>query len=83
MSDDAIIIFIVLIAALAVIGWLCYLGAGLVLAFTAFVMELPTILSIIMFIIFPPTLMVFLVGLAFIHFGIANAITKSDSNAIK
>ena len=71
MGDDAILIIIVLVIALMLIGWLLYLAAGLVLLFTAFVMQLPIILSIIMFILFPPTLIVFLVGLAFLHFGIA------------
>lgn len=82
MGDDAIII-IAVVVALMIVGWLLYLAAGLVLLFTAFVMELPTILAIVMFIIFPPTLIVFLVGLAFVHFGIADAMARADSAAPK
>ena len=79
MSEEAIIIIILAIIAIFIIGWLLYLAAGLVLVFTAFVMELPIILAIIMFILFPPTLIVFLVGLAFIHFGVADAMARSNS----
>jgi hypothetical protein len=49
--------------------------AGLVIAFTAFTVGLPPIIAILMFIIFPPTFIVFLVGLAFIQFGVADAMT--------
>ena len=83
MSDDTLIIIVVIVIALAIIVWLLYLAAGLVLVFTAFVIELPLILSIIMFIIFPPTLIVFLVGLAFMYFGIADAMIGSDSGTPK
>ena len=80
MSETAIAIIALVIFAVLIIGWLLYLAAGLVLVFTAFVMKLPTILAIIMFILCPPTLIVFLVGLAFIHFGIADRLAGSNSD---
>ncbi len=82
MSDTAVLIIVIAVIALAILAivvWLLYLAAGLVLAFTAFVMELPIIVTILMFILFPPTLIVFLVGLAFIWFGVADALASSDS----
>ena len=72
MGNEAILTILGLVIGLMLIGWLLYLGAALVLAFTNFVMQLPMIISIIMFILFPPTIIVFLVGLAFLHFGIAS-----------
>ncbi len=79
MSDTAILIIIGVVVALVVVVWLLYLAAGLVLMFTAFVMTLPTIVAILMFILFPPTFIVFLVGLAFIQLGIADALASSKS----
>ncbi len=79
MSDTAILIIIGVVVALVIVVWLLYLAAGLVLMFTAFVTELPTIVAVLMFILFPPTFIVFLVGLAFIKFGIADALASSDS----
>lgn len=82
MSDTAIIIIIGVVIALVIVVSLLYLAAGLVLMFTAFVMELPTIVTILMFILFPPTFIVFIVGLAFIKFGIADTLVSSDSNQV-
>ncbi len=81
MSDTAVIIIIIVVAVivLAIVVWLLYLAAGLVLLFTAFVMELSPIVAILMFILFPPTLIVYLAGLAFIQFGVADALARSDS----
>ncbi len=50
MSDTAILIIIGVVLALAVVVWLLYLAAGLVLMFMAFVRELPAIVAILMFI---------------------------------
>lgn len=80
MSDDAVIIIVVIAIALIVLVWLSYLAAGIVLAFTAFVMDLPLIVTVLMFILFPPTLIVFLVGLAFIYFGIIDRLAGSNSD---
>lgn len=80
MSDEVVLIIVVAVIGLVIVGWVLYLAAGLVLAFTAFVMELPTIVTVLMFIVFPPTFIVFLVGLAFIRFGIADALVPSDSD---
>jgi len=80
MDEDTVIIIVVVAIALIVLVWLLYFAAGLVLVFTVFVMELPIVLTILMFIIFPPTLFVFLVGLAFIRFGIADALAASTSD---
>ena len=79
MSDTAVLIIVIAVIALAIVVWLLYLAAALVLVFAAFVMELPIIVTILMFILFPPTLIVFLVGLAFIRFGVADALAPSDS----
>ena len=66
MTEDQIItlIIIVLIAL-----FLLYLAAGLVVIFTGFVLSLPPILYILLFILFPPTLIVVLIGLLFIALG--------------
>lgn len=79
MSDTAILIIIGVVVVLAIVVWLLYLAAGLVLMFTAFVMELPTMVAILMFILFPPTLIAYLVGLAFIQFGVTGTLAPSDS----
>jgi hypothetical protein len=54
-GETLTLVLIFAVLALAVIAWVVYLSAGLILAFTAFVMGLPTILVILMFVIFPPT----------------------------
>lgn len=74
---DGSSIFLGMFALLVIVGIvvaIAYLAAGMTLAFTAFVMSLPLIISIVMFIVFPPTLIVFLVGYAMIQFGVADKI---------
>jgi hypothetical protein len=76
MSDTAIVITVVLAAlvilllALGLIVWLVPVAARLVLAFTAFLMGLPFLLTILVFILFPPTLVVFLIGIALMQLGV-------------
>ena len=75
MSNTALTItvlvagFVVLLLALALIAWLVPFVARLVLAFTAFVMDLPLLLGLLLFILFPPTLVVFLIGIALMQLG--------------
>lgn len=69
MTSGIWILIIGLLVVIAVIAWIAYLATGLTLIFTAFVMRLPAVLSILMFIIFPPTLIVFLMGYAILEFG--------------
>lgn len=78
MSNEVVAIIVIALIVLAIVVWLLYLASALILGFTVFVLELPLIVSIIMFIVFPPTLIVFLVGLAFIRFGIADAFAGSS-----
>jgi len=70
-GDTVFIVIVVAVVAVIVIGWLLYLAAGLIMLFTAFVAELPVIISILLFVLFPPTLVVFLVGLAMLKLGLA------------
>ncbi len=79
MSDEALTLIIVGVIALAIIGFLLYLAAGLILAFTAFVIKLPLILSILMFVLFPPSFIVFLIGLALIYFGFVERLAGEPS----
>lgn len=83
MSNEIVGIIVIVLIVLGIVVWLLYLASALVLVFTGFVLELPLIVSIIMFVVFPPTLIVFLVGLAFIHFGIAEAFAGSEVDAPK
>ena len=80
---DGSLIFLGIFALLVIVGIviaIAYLAAGMTLAFTAFVMNLPLIISIVMFIVFPPTLIVFLVGYAMIQFGVADKVLKDKAN---
>ena len=65
MSDNevAILIVIVLIAI-----FLIWIASKLIIVFTLFALELPLIISIPMFILFPPTFIVFLIGLFLLMF---------------
>ena len=63
MSSEPIVALLVLVGILLLLLWILRLCATLVLVFTAFMIELPLILSIPAFIIFPPAFLVFLGGL--------------------
>lgn len=67
MNADAIVSMVflaaVVIGVLLLLLWILRISATLVIAFTAFMLELPLILSIPAFIIFPPAFFVFLGGL--------------------
>lgn len=79
MTDGSLLL-VALVVLLWVLGlaaaiaiFLGFVAGGLVLAFTAFVASLwdsVPLLVILMFILFPPTLIVYLVGLAMIKLGI-------------
>lgn len=79
MSETAILIAFAVVIGLGMLIWVLYLAATLVLLFTAFVIQLPIIFSILMFILFPPTFIVFLAGLAFIQLGVGETPVSSDS----
>jgi len=76
MSDATLVIIVVFAALMALslvlglIVWLVPIAARLVLAFTAFLMGLPFLLTILVFILFPPTLVVFLIGVALMQLGV-------------
>ena len=57
-----LVILTVLGLVLGLIAWLFPIAARLIIAFTVFLMELPFILTLLVFILFPPTLIVFIVG---------------------
>lgn len=71
MSDTVVVVLVAAFIIIGVIAWIVQIAAASILAFTAFVMGLPTVLAILMFIIFPPTFVVFLIGYGLIKFGIA------------
>lgn len=66
MSDNVVFLIIALFVVVTVAGWLIYLGYNLILAFTVFVMGLPLIFMILLFVLFPPSFIVFLIGLVLI-----------------
>jgi len=76
MSDATLVIIVVFAALMALslvlglIVWLVPIAARLVLAFTAFLMGLPFLLTILVFILFPPSLVVFLIGVALMQLGV-------------
>jgi hypothetical protein len=83
MDDSSLLILLLfaLVVVVSIVVVLAFLAAGLTLIFTDFVMKLPLLISVIMFIIFPPTLIVFLVGYGMIYFGLAErmyGVTKND-----
>jgi len=79
MSDPAITALILIGAILLTLVWVFYLAAGLVLAFTGFVIGLPLLLFILIFVLLPPPFVVLLVGCVFILFGLAGRSEVSKS----
>ena len=79
MSDPAITVLFVVAAILLVLVWTLYLVVGLMLGLTAFVIGLPLLLFILMFIMVPPPFIVLLVGGFFVLFGLAGRPKASDS----
>ena len=76
---EAVVIIIVLAiigGLIALIAWLAFISSAVTIIFTEFVMRLPLIVSLIMFVLFPPTLIVFLVGFFMIEAGIAERIAN-------
>jgi len=61
ITNIVIVVFIILIV-LAILVWLIRVGAVLAAAFTVFMLDLPLIIMLLAFILFPPTLIVFLIG---------------------
>lgn len=84
MSETVVVALVAAVLVIGVLLWIVYVAAASILAFTAFVMGLPTILAILMFIIFPPTFVVFLIGYGMIKFGIADSMSpeKTDKTQI-
>ena len=83
MEIVAIVFVIGLVfGVIALIAWLSFIASALTVIFTEFVMRLPLVISLLMFVLFPPTLIVFLSGFFMIHSGIADKlaekINKSD-----
>jgi hypothetical protein len=81
MSDASITALILTGAILFALVWVFYLAAGLVLAFTGFVVGLPLLLFILMFVLLPPPFMVLLVGCVFVLFGLAGRSKAPDSGS--
>jgi hypothetical protein len=79
MSDPAITVLFVIAAILLVLVWTLYLVVGLMLGLTAFVIGLPLLLFILMFIMVPPPFIVLLVGGFFVLFGLTGRPKASDS----
>lgn len=79
MSETAVLVAFAVVISLGVLIWILHVAAHLVVLFTAFVTQLPIIYSIVMFVILPPTFVVFLSGLAFIKFGIGATSAPPDS----
>ena len=71
MSETVVVVLVAAVIIIGVVVWIVQIAAASILAFTAFVMGLPTVLAILMFIIFPPTFVVFLIGYGLIKFGVA------------
>lgn len=69
-----IILSIAALVVVALIVWISMVASALTIAFTVFMMDLPIFISLLLFILFPPTLIVFLSGYAMIEFGVADKI---------
>jgi type IV secretory pathway TrbL component len=63
---------------LGILIWLTVLASAATIIFTDFVMKLPLLLSLLLFILFPPLLIVFLSGYAMIKYGFADKTFKND-----
>lgn len=79
MSETVVLIIVALFVIMTVLGlilglisWLFPIAARLVISFTVFLMELPFILTLLVFILFPPTLIVFLVGFVLLRLGLGD-----------
>jgi len=62
MNDTAVVILVVLVLAIGVIYAAIALAGGLLIAFYYFVANIPLVLALLLFILFPPTLIAFLIG---------------------
>jgi len=80
MNDSFLSIILLVILGLVITASLLYFAAGLILAFTLFTIKLPKFIMIIMFIFFPPTLIVFLTGLFIIDNRFGDKLVSSDTN---
>jgi uncharacterized integral membrane protein len=65
-----------IVLALFFLIWLSVLASALTLAFTGFVMGLPVFVALLLFVLFPPTLIVFLSGYAMIKTGFADKLLR-------
>jgi hypothetical protein len=68
MNSTALMLLLVLLG-IFVAGWALYWAAALLIAFAVFVMELNAILVLLMFVLFPPSLLAFLAGYALLKMG--------------
>ncbi len=82
-SEIWIIVGVIALIAVGVVVWLAVLASALTIAFTGFVMRLPIFISLIMFVLFPPTLIVFLSGYAMIEFGFADKMLGDNQSKLK
>ena len=90
MEKETITLLVVgillLFLVLALLAWVFRVAAVLSAAFTSFMLELPLIIMLLAFILFPPTLIVFLVGWFVLTTGMFDEeekVRKRDKNDIK
>jgi len=62
MADQWVGVLFVTAILIVVVGWLLWLASAVLVLFATFVMGLPTLVSVLLFILFPPSLIAFLVG---------------------
>lgn len=88
MTGDQVVLLSIALAILGVViglaVLLAFIAGGAVVAFTVFMLglwETTPILPILLFVLFPPTLIVFLVGLVMMRFFASRAATKPIGEA--
>jgi hypothetical protein len=74
------VLCVAVVIVLGLMVWLAIFASKVAMVFTMFVqLKLHPMLSVLIFVIFPPSFFVFIVGLALIHFGYAEkAFGKKD-----
>ncbi len=67
--DPTTLTLLLIVLGVIVGGWLLYLAAAALIIFARFVGELHPLLAVLMFFLFPPSLLAFLVGYALMRWG--------------
>jgi hypothetical protein len=78
MSDSAVLFLFFGFVALTLIGGALYLASGLLVIFAIFVMGLPTLVAVLLFILFPPAFLAFLGGYFLMLLGYGSEKQESD-----